>query len=130
MESAKEAPPFVIGKPVSVAGEREGYYKYAGVEFTCHNKNTKTMSVISVSFMVYDAETSKTPFIGSNIIKADFEGELAGDEEKLFIISLDTYIYTAPDKPYLIDFFYISRVEFVDGSVWEDPYGAYHTRSY
>jgi hypothetical protein len=128
-DTETEPPPFVIGKPVSVAGNREGYYKFAGVEFTFYNSSDKNVSGMSVSMMVYDRVTNKTPFIGSNNIKANFDGGIAAGEEKLFIISLDPYIYAAPGNPYIIDFFYILRVVFGDGSEWVDRNGTYHTRS-
>jgi hypothetical protein len=124
------SPPFTLSRPVSAAGEKEGYYTFAGVEFTYLNTGSKIVSRVSVSFMVFDAVTRKSPFIGSNIVKVTFDGEIRGGEKKDFIIPLDPYIYAAPAAPYLIDFFYIPEVVFADGSVWEDSGGAYHTGSY
>jgi hypothetical protein len=127
--AADGPPPFTITMPVSVAGEKPGCYAFAGVEFTYLNTSPKTVAGVSVSFMVFDAVTKKSPFIGSNIIKATFDGEIKSGGKKDFIISLDPYLYAAPAVPYLIDFFYISKVAFADGSVWEDSGGAYHTGS-
>jgi hypothetical protein len=79
--------------------------------------------------MVYDAETKRSPFIGSNTIKVTHNGTVAPGEKILFITSLDPYTHIAPSKPYIIDFFYISRIEYSDGSAWEDKYGVYHTGS-
>jgi hypothetical protein len=123
-------PPFTISKPVSAVGEKMNYYTFAGVEFSYLNTGSKTVSRVSVSFMVFDAATQKSPFIGSNIIKITFDGEIRGGVKKDFVIPLDPYIYAAPAVPYLIDFFYISEVVFADGSVWEDSGGVYHTGSY
>jgi hypothetical protein len=125
--TADSSPPYVITKPVSYCAERAGYYLYAGVEFTFLNTASKTVSDVAVSFMVFDRETQRTPFIGSNIIKTSFSGAIAGGQAKDFIISLDPYVYVAPEEPYLIDFFYISRIKYDDGSAWEDRNGIYHT---
>ncbi len=127
---APPAPPFVITKPVCVIGASEPNYQCGGIEFTLYNTSNKTISGIAMSCMVYDAETEKSPFIGSNIIKATFSGLILPDESRRLILSLDDHMHTIPEDPYLLDFFYISKVMYTDGSVWEDPNGIYSTRSY
>jgi hypothetical protein len=128
--SADGQPPFAVSKPVSAVGKKTDYYAFAGVEFTYLNTSSKTVSSVSVSFMVFDAATKKSPFIGSNIVKTTFDGEIQRGESKYFIVPLDSYLYAAPSEPYLIDFFYIPKVAFADGSAWEDRGGVYHTGSY
>ena len=75
--------------------------------------------------MIYDAETKKNPFIGSNLIKAVSNETIESGESKELIIPLDKYVYRIPEKPYLIDHFFIRKLTFSDGSVWEDKTGAY-----
>jgi hypothetical protein len=127
-----ETVPYIISKPTCYAETKEGYYNFVGVEFEYANISDKIVTKISVSFIVYDADTKQNPFIGTNIINETFGGSriIKSKEKKLLIISLDPYIYVAPAQPYLIDFFYISSVEFSDGSSWEDHNGIYYTRSY
>ena len=123
--SMPEAPPFVITKPVCETQERHGYYNYAGIVFKFMNTSNKIIDEITVSFMLYDSITRESPFIGSNkftITKLDL---LLPNDNKEIFISLDQYIYVAPQSPYLIDFFYISKIHFSDDSVWEDKYGVY-----
>jgi len=120
-----ETPPFVITKPVCETRERPGYYKYAGIIFEFMNTGSRVIDEITVSFMLYDSKTNENPFIGNNkfaITKLDL---LLPNENKQIPISLDQYIYIAPQTPYLIDFFYISRIHFTDGGIWEDKYGLY-----
>jgi hypothetical protein len=126
--TADSAPPYVISKPFSRSGEKSGHFVFAGIEFTFLNTGSKTISNITVSCMVFDAETSKNPFIGSNIITASFNGDIPAGGKTDLNISLDQYIYAAPEKPYLIDFFYVSRIGYTDGSVWEDRNGIYYTQ--
>jgi hypothetical protein len=122
------APPYVISKPLSFAGKKTGYYVFAGIEFTFLNTGGKTVSEVTVSCMLFDAETLKNPFIGSNIVTAGFSGNIPGGGKKDLVISLDRYIYVAPEKPYVVDFFYVSRITYTDGTVWEDRNGIYHTK--
>ncbi len=80
--------------------------------------------------MVYDAETEENPFMGSNIIKASFSGTIPGKGIKECAVSLDQYLYVVPDDPYLIDFFYVSEINYENGDQWTDKNGTYHTRSW
>jgi hypothetical protein len=80
--------------------------------------------------MVYDTATGDNPLIGSNIINASFSEMILAQTTKECIISLDQYLYIAPTEPYLIDFFYVSEINYDDGSQWTDRNGTYYTRSY
>ena len=123
--SQVEAPPFVITKPVCETRERSGYFRYAGIVFNFMNTENKVIDEVTVSFSLYDSATNENPFIGSNRFEITKMNLLLPNENKEVIISLDQYIYYAPLTPYLIDFFYISRIHFTDGSIWEDIYGLY-----
>ena len=123
-------PPYVISKPVSVAGSHAGFYNFAGVELTFYNKSDKTIQNITTQCIVYDADTKLNPCIGSNILKLKYSGAINPNESVPMIISLDKYLYVAPTKAFLIDFFFIASIEYSDGSFWEDENGAYYTKSY
>lgn len=123
-------PPYIISKPQSIIGEKEGYYSVAGIEFFYVNIDQKKVAEFEISFIVYDSVTSQNPFIGSNSIRSSFLGELHPNSKKQLSLSLDKYIYVIPNTPYLIDHFYISRITFNDGSTWVDQNGIYSTRSY
>lgn len=121
------APPFVLSRPECYIEERAGYYVFAGVEFDFLNTGSKSIAEIDVSFMIYDAETQRSPCAGSNIIRVRFRGSVQAGEKKRFIVSLDPYIYAAPRSPYIIDFFYIPEIIYQDGSTWADKAGVYYT---
>jgi len=123
-------PPYVITKPESVAGAQSGYFEFAGINFDFYNKCNKDIRRIIVSFIVYDSETETNPLIGSNVITVNYDGYISAGERKSLVISLDQYIYTAPEDPFLIDFFYVKEIVYTDGSSWSDPTGTYYTRSY
>ena len=123
-----EIPPFVITKPVVEITERINCFKHAGIVFKFLNNDEEPVDRITVSFMLFDTKTQASPFIGSNkfeITKWDF---VASNENKDISISLDQHIYLAPAEPYLIDFFYISEIHYIDDRVWQDKYGKYRVR--
>jgi hypothetical protein len=123
-----EIPPFVISKPLVEINERTNYFTYAGIVFKFLNQAEVAADSITVSFMLFDNETKASPFIGSNkfeIIKWDF---VSSGENKEILVSLDEYIYNAPAEPYIIDFFYISAIHYIDGKIWQDRYGKYRVR--
>ncbi len=125
-----ESPPYIITKPVCLIENKPGSYPNMGVEFTFTNTSSKTITSFSVSFMVYDAETELNPFVGQNTIRASLSGMIPAQSMKECSFSLDEYVYVVPDEPYLIDFFYISEINYDDGSQWTDTFGVYYTRSY
>ncbi|GHV88641.1 hypothetical protein AGMMS50267_10010 [Spirochaetia bacterium] len=125
-----EPPPYVVSKPVCLIEAKPGYFNFAGIEFDFFNASEKAITNIYLSFMVYDADTKKNPFIGSNVIKMSFDGVIKQQEQKKFFISLDNYSFTIPAKPYLIDFFCVTKIIYEDTSQWEDPSGVYYTNSY
>ena len=123
-----EVPPFVITRPVFELNERTNYFKYAGIVFKFLNHAEEHVDRITVSFMLFDSKTQSSPFITTNkfeISKWDF---VSPHENKEIILSLDQYIYIAPTDPYLIDFFYISEIHYMDGSIWKDKNGKYRVR--
>lgn len=117
--------PYTVSKPKCVIGGNEDYYQIAGIVFTLYNTSGKAMERVEVRCMVFDEETKRNPFIGSNVIQAEFNEVIESGEKKELIIPLDRYMYLIPEKPYLIDHFFIREVRFSDGSVWEDKIGAY-----
>ena len=123
-----EVPPFVITRPVFEIVERPYYFKYAGITFKFYNQSGGIVDKITVSFLLFDQITRDSPFIGSNkfeIVKWDV---VQPNENREIIVSLDQFIYIAPAQPYLIDYFYIYEIHYVDGAVWQDKYGKYGVR--
>jgi len=123
-----EAPPFVITRPVMEISERTNYYAYAGIAFKFLNNSDSHIDRITVSFMLFDAKTQGSPFIGNNRFEISKWDLIFPGENKEMFISLDRYIYNAPTEPYLIDFFYVSEIHYTDDSIWEDKQGKYRVR--
>ena len=126
--SAWELPPFVITRPAFEVVERPYLFKFAGLAFKFLNKDQKIVDRITVSFLLFDQRTQDNPFIGSNKFEITKWDIVFPNENKEIIISLDQFIYIAPREPYLVDFFYVSEIHYVDGSVWQDKYGKFRVR--
>jgi hypothetical protein len=125
----QEDPPYIITRPVCVAGEREDNYRFAGIEFYFLNTTGTDISEITVSFALFDARTKENPLTGSNKFSLTIRGAIMAHEKKEVIIPLDDYLYLAPPQPFIVDFFYIAKIVYADGSAWTDTYGIYHTGS-
>jgi hypothetical protein len=123
-------PPYALSKPISNAGKKEGYYNFAGIEFNYMNTTDKTVNDLAISCIVYDSDTKKNPFIGSNIVKFHYKQPIQPQTSQQMIIPLDAYMFVAPTKPYLLDFFTVSSIAFSDGTTWADKNCTYYTRSY
>jgi hypothetical protein len=125
-EIGQNYPPYVITSPLCVLDERSGYYHYAGIEFELLNTAQKDIACITVSFRLFDAETLRSPFIGTNAFKFKLNFVVVSHETQEYVIPLDDYLYIAPSEPYIVDFFYISEIVYADGTTWKDTYGVFH----
>ena len=123
-----ESPPFVITKPVFEIIERPYYFNYAGIVFKFMNQGREIVEKITVSFLLFDQRTQNSPFVGSNRFEITRGDPVYPDQNREIIISLDKFIHVAPNEPYLIDSFYISKIQYVNGSVWQDKFGKYRVR--
>ena len=124
-----EIPPFVITKPLFELNSRPYHFNYSGIIFNFYNTGDEIVDTITISFRIFDQKTQNSPLIGTNKFEITKRELIHPDENKEIIISLDNFIYIAPTEPYLIDFFYISRINYVNGSFWDDKYGKYRVRS-
>ncbi|AEE16750.1 hypothetical protein [Treponema brennaborense] len=117
--------PYVISKPVCKIGAQDGICRFAGVFFDFYNASAKTVSAIEIHCMIYADSGGKNPFIGSNSIRSRFERPIAPQELKNLCAVLDAYITVIPEKPYIVDQFFIAKIEYTDGSTWTDTFGIY-----
>lgn len=116
--------PYIIDKARIELGEKEEVCKYMGAYFDFFNGSEKTVTDFSVSFLVFD-EDGKSPFLGSNKIVADFEAQIPSKESAEISLALDDYLTIVPETPYEIDYLYVQKIKYSDGSSWEDCFGMY-----
>jgi hypothetical protein len=123
-----QATPFVLSKPVVEINARINSFKCAGIVFKLLNKSEKHIEKLKFCFVLFDTKTQTIPFSGTNKFEITKNEFLAPGENKEICISLDQYIYIVPTEPYIIDFFYISEIHYIDGAVWLDTHGKYRVR--
>ncbi len=108
---------------VSISSDT-GDFKYAGINITFYNNTEKGIKkVVLVLFL--SGQDDSSSFSGDNRIVSEYTKNIDPLSTAEFCISLDDYIAVIPDEPYQIDSLYAVRIEYEDGSVWDDPYGIY-----
>ncbi len=117
--------PYAITEPECKIGKVQGVYEFAGVHFMFYNNSNKTVQNLKFICAVFDSSGEESPFVGSNIISATHKEPVLASDAREITLSLDQYIHQLPLEPYIIDFFYVTKIEYDDGSVWTDPYGAW-----
>lgn len=116
--------PYIIANPRVVLGENEGEHSFAGTYFNLFNDSSKTITDVTVSFLLYDGE-GENPFIGSNCVVSKINCVIGASQQAELVVSLDSYISVVPSEPYKIDFMYLREIKYSDGSSWSDPFGMY-----
>jgi hypothetical protein len=115
--------PYYIQGEVSISSDT-GDFKYAGINITFYNNAEKDIKKIVLVLFLFDPDDSST-FSGDNRIDSEYTKNISSLSTAEFCISLDDYITAVPDNPCQIDCLYAGRIEYEDGTVWEDPYGIY-----
>lgn len=124
-----DLPPVIVSRATCEFSSLDGGFRHAGVSFRCRNTGTRQIVSLEVSFIVYADESGGNPLYGSNVVTAKIDAALQPDQLELFEISLDDRLAYLPDKPFVIDCFYVRKVTFDDGSEWNDAYGLYYAGS-
>ena len=99
-------------------------YEVAGIDFSFLNREKKAVKSFTMIFFMYD-EDGNPPGIGNNGIKLEILVDIAAGECEEDLISIDQFLYEIPDIPYQLDYLYVSRILYEDGSEWRDPFGMY-----
>ena len=99
-------------------------YEVAGIDFSFLNRECKPVKSFTMVFFMYD-EDGNSPGIGNNGVKLEVVVDVAAGEWEEDLISIDRFLYEIPDTPYQLDYLYVSRIVYEDGSEWSDPFGMY-----
>lgn len=112
--------PYALSTPKCKIGENKPWWMLAGVEFEFYNTSQKEIKELQLHFLMYDADTKKNPFIGSNIVELCLIGTILSQSKTKIGISLDPYIHFIPEKPLIIDHFTLDTIRYTDGSCWDN----------
>ncbi len=119
--------PYVLNDPHVELGYKPDCHNYAGAYFEFFNDSSKTVKEFSVSFLLYDSD-GQSPFTGSNQVTSKIVTSLGPEQSDDFIVNLDPYLAVVPSEPYEMDFVFIKKIIYTDGSTWSDPMGMYAAR--
>ena len=104
--------------------EKSSVYELAGVDFIFLNRSDKAVKSFTMVFFMYD-EDGNPPAIGNNGVVLEIIVDVGKGECQEDLVSLDRYLYEIPDTEYQLDYLYVSRIVYEDGSEWSDPFGMY-----
>ena len=122
-------PEFTVSAPVYKSAAEDDRCMTGGVYFDFYNRAETDVVALEVRMNVYEADTGKSAFLQGAQITSESEVYIGTGERRNMCISLDSYITSAPKAPYVIDQFYVRRIEYADGSVWRDDAGLYASGS-
>lgn len=105
-----------------VMDEETPLYKICGVDLSFYNLAAETVKEFEVVFYLFDSD-GEPAYECPNRLAFSIEKEIGPDEDFSICLSLDSYMSFVPQYLLEIDYLYVSRITYADGSVWVDPYG-------
>jgi len=105
-----------------VMEESSADYSICGVDFFLLNKSEKEIKNLTIVFFLFDKD-GEPAFECRSKISAQIEKDISAGEDCSFCMSLDNFMNSIPSEYLIVDYLYLSKIEYQDGSVWEDPYG-------
>ena len=118
---AREKVPYSINGEILV-GEDNQDFNIAGLDLNFLNKSEKCVENFTLVFFLFDQDGEPVANGYSNIVLKITEKVPANDYYTA-TVSLDDYLVEVTDETYQLDYLYVSRIEYEDGSFWEDPLG-------
>ncbi|MBP5519674.1 MAG: hypothetical protein J6X84_03740 [Treponema sp.] len=105
-----------------VIDENSTDYQNCGVNIDFCNSSEKSVKNFEVVFYLFDRDGEPAVEYWDEI-SFIIENEVGLGELFSTCLSLDSYINEVPEYLLMVDYLFIRKIEYVDGSVWEDPYG-------
>ena len=105
-----------------VMNEDAADYKTCGVNLSFYNLAAETVKEFEVVFYLFDSD-GEPAYECPNRLSFSIEKEIGPDEDFSVCLSLDSYMTFVPQSLLEIDYLYVSRITYTDGSIWVDPYG-------
>lgn len=114
-----------VKAPYSVKGqmvlEESGVEK--GFEFSFTNNSKKTVKEMELVISLFDGD-GEPVFPGDSISVKVYEDIMEGDVYS-GLVDISDYIDSDEQNLYLVDYFFVKKILYEDGSVSEDPFGRF-----
>ena len=110
--------------PYSIVGEMEINQKTeeAFLEYTFCNDSKKVVKDFTIVFYVFDSD-GDVPLKNKNNIVVRILTEVGAKEELSDKIKLNEYLSYIPEEPFFVDYLYVSSINYIEGTLWNDPFG-------
>lgn len=110
--------------PYSIVGEMEINQKTeeAFLEYTFCNDSKKVVKDFTIVFYVFDSD-GDVPLKNKNNIVVRIQMEVGAKEELSDKIKLNEYLSYIPEEPFFVDYLYVSSINYIEGTLWNDPFG-------
>ena len=110
--------------PYSIVGEMEIDQKTeeAFLEYTFCNDSKKVVKDFTIVFYVFDSD-GDVPLKNKNNIVVRIQTEVGAKEELSDKIKLNEYLSYIPEEPFFVDYLYVSSINYIEGTLWNDPFG-------
>lgn len=118
--NAKEKNPYIAYGEMTL--EESSDYEVAGLQLYLLNKADIAIESFTLVFYVFDENGNIPAGIRNNLVfevVCDVEPNASVET----ILCMDKYLNTVPDEPYQIDYLYLSKINYADGTSWADPFG-------
>lgn len=112
--------PYIVKAETTM--ENSEIYENMGLNLYFYNNSEKKVEKFSLVFFLFD-EDGEIPSGARGNIMLSVESSIDPHESIEDCISLDKYVYVVPEEPFNVDYVYISKIQYDDGSVWNDPMG-------
>lgn len=117
---AREKTPYLVSAEMVM--EDSADYEVAGLNLYLMNKSEKEIQSFTVVFFLFD-EDGNPPEYMKNTLVLSINTQIDAGESFETCLSLDGYLYSIPQEAYQVDYLYLSKITYADGTVWSDPYG-------
>ena len=118
-------PPYAITKPVYRIAGPDDVCSLGGIFFDFYNKSEKEVVFIETCMNVYNNQTGNLAFPGAGGLHSGASYIIKQTQTKNLCIPLDEYLCQLETTSLCVDNFFISKIEYADGSIWQDKTGAY-----
>lgn len=118
--NAKDRKPYVIYGEMVMEDSID--YELAGLSLYLLNKTEKPIESFTVVFYLFD-ENGNIPMGIRNNIVLDVNCDVDSLASVETVLCIDKFMSFVPEEPYQVDYLYLSKILYTDGTTWTDPLG-------
>ncbi len=112
--------------PYSVSGEmvlnQTGKKESSNLNFIFKNISEKKVFSFTLCFFLFD-ENGDSVLNGKPNITCIIRKDVEAGDVLEYSVGLDSYLFSIPEEPYSVEYLFVKKIVYEDGSEWCDPYG-------